>query len=195
MSREIIREWHFWIASMITGAGMAFSYDLIRLFRRLVRHGRFAVDLEDLLYWTACFIVSFTLLYYGNNGVIRFAAVFGAAVGMAFYAVTIGRFFVKISYWIIDKTVGSLLRIIVKIMKHLHNLLTPARRMIAGFYGRCNKKYVQRKYWLTRAVFGHKIKLCSKHKKGKGETDYGSSEAKKGKVKTKKNTRVSPREK
>lgn len=166
MSREIIREWHFWIASIVTGAGMAFSYDLIRLFRRLVRHGRIAIDLEDLLYWTACFAVSFTLLYYGNNGVIRFAAVLGAAVGMAVYVVTIGRFFVKISFWLIDKTVG-----------------------------RCHKKYVQWKYRLTRAIFGNKIKLRAKRKKGKGETGDGSSEAKKRKTKAKKNTRVSPREK
>ena len=52
---------------------MAFAYDVLRLFRRLVRHGRFAVDIEDILYWTICFLLSFTLLYYGNNGVIRFA--------------------------------------------------------------------------------------------------------------------------
>ena len=163
MSREIIREWHFWIASIVTGAGMAFAYDLIRLFRRLVRHGRIAVDLED---WTACFVVSFTLLYYGNNGVIRFAAVLGAAVGMAGYVFTVGRFFVKISFGIIDKTVG-----------------------------RCHKKYVQWKYRLTHAIFGNKIKLCAKRKKGKGETGDGSSEAKKRKTKAKKNARVSPREK
>ena len=180
---------------MITGAGMAFSYDLLRLFRRLVRHGRFAVDLEDLLYWAACFIVSFTLLYYGNNGVIRFSAVFGAAIGMAFYTVTVGRFFVKISFWIIDKTVGKLFRIIAKIVRCLHKLLTPARRVIAGFFGICNKIYVHWKYRLTRIVFGHKILLCAKRKKGKGETDDGSLEAKKRNAKTKKNTGVSPREK
>lgn len=195
MSREIIREWHFWMASMLTGVGMAFSYDIIRLFRRLVRHGRIAVDLEDLLYWTACFIVSFTLLYYGNNGVIRFAAVLGAAVGMAAYAVTIGRFFVRISFWFIDKTVGSLGRMIVKIMKCLHPVLRPVRRMIAGFFGRCHKIYVQLKYRLTRIVFGNKIKLCVKSDKGKGGTDDGSSEKKKRKVRTKKNTGVSPRQK
>ena len=95
MSREIVREWHFWLASIMTGVFMAFTYDLLRLFRRLVRHARIIVDLEDILYWTACFGLSFTLLYYGNNAVIRFAAVLGAAVGMLFYELTAGRYFVK----------------------------------------------------------------------------------------------------
>ena len=83
MSGEIVKEWHFWLVSIATGAFMAFVYDVLRLLRRLLRHGRFAVDLEDILYWTACFGLSFTLLYYRNNGVIRFAAVLGAAGAVA----------------------------------------------------------------------------------------------------------------
>lgn len=93
MSADIIREWNFWLASVLAGAGMAFLYDIFRLFRRLIRHGRLAVDLEDILYWAVCFGISFALLYYGNNGVIRFAAVIGAAVGMLVYVATLGRFF------------------------------------------------------------------------------------------------------
>ena len=49
MSREIVREWHFWLASIMTGVFMAFAYDLLRLLRRLVRHARIIVDLEDIL--------------------------------------------------------------------------------------------------------------------------------------------------
>lgn len=80
---------------------MAFTYDFLRLFRRLLPHGRFWVDMEDLLYWTACFLASFYLLYYGNNGVIRFFAVLGAGTGMLLYGATIGRFFVKGSFRLI----------------------------------------------------------------------------------------------
>ena len=44
MSGEIVKEWYFWLVSIATGAFLAFVYDVIRLFRRLVRHGRLAVD-------------------------------------------------------------------------------------------------------------------------------------------------------
>lgn len=192
MSGEIIKEWHFWIASIITGVCMAFSYDLIRLFRRLVRHGRIAVDLEDILYWTICFLFSFTLLYYGNNGVIRFAAVLGAAVGMSIYAVTLGRFFVKVSYWLIDKTVGNFLRMIAKLIKMIHKMLMPIKHKITRLFGRCNKICSNQKYKLTRVQFRHKIKLCEKKAIGKGETVHGKSKAKKRQGKAKKNAEVSP---
>ena len=140
MSREIVREWHFWLASIMSGVFMAFTYDLLRLFRRLVRHARIIVDLEDILYWTACFGLSFTLLYYGNNGVIRFAAVLGAAVGMLFYALTAGRFFVKWCYFVIDRTIGRLLRFV----KHF-------------FVGRFHKLF--NKIRLTCAKKRHKMNL------------------------------------
>lgn len=197
MSGEIVKEWHFWLASIITGVFMAFAYDVLRLIRRIVRHGRIAVDLEDILYWTACFGLSFTLLYYGNNGVIRFAAVFGAAVGMLIYAMTMGRFFVKTSFMLIDKTIGNLLRFIRKIMQKIHRWLMSAgrriKRRIIGIF---------RKFRLTCAAKRHKMKVYShkKAKSGKGETADGKSKQKKckkdkkSKNSKKKNTRVSPRE-
>ncbi|MBQ3512492.1 MAG: spore cortex biosynthesis protein YabQ [Lachnospiraceae bacterium] len=101
MSETIIREWYFLLCSMLTGIFFAFVYDQIRLFRRLWRHGRLLVDVEDILYWTFCFFASFYLLYYGNYGVVRFFAVLGAAIGMFFYSRTIGRIYVKSLYRII----------------------------------------------------------------------------------------------
>lgn len=169
MSGEIVREWNFWIVSMITGGCMAFAYDVLRLFRRLVRHGRFAVDIEDILYWTICFLLSFTLLYYGNNGVIRFAAVFGAAIGMLLYAVTVGRFFVKVSYWLIDKTVGSLIRLILKIAHKIRQMLSPIKRLFIRGYHRWIKFGLFQKIRLTRNAIAHRMKLKNnRRKKGKG---------------------------
>lgn len=98
MSESIFREWYFWLYSIVTGAGFAFAYDWIRLFRRFFRHKRWLVDLEDICYWIMCFFISFSLLYYGNYGVIRFFAVLGAGVGMALYCATLGRIFIPVMY-------------------------------------------------------------------------------------------------
>jgi len=199
MSGEIVREWYFWLISIATGMFMAFVYDVVRLFRRLVRHGRFAVDLEDIIYWAACFGLSFTLLYYGNNGVIRFAAVLGAAAGMAVYAVTVGRFFVRVSFFVIDRTIGSLFRLIRKSMRKLQRLLRPVRCFVRNLSMRLFQKIR-----LTRIGKRHKIKVHShgRAKDGEGETTDGK---KNGKRKTRrknsskdskfraKDTGVSPR--
>ena len=173
---------------------MAFAYDVLRLFRRLVRHGRFAVDIEDILYWTICFLLSFTLLYYGNNGVIRFAAVFGAAIGMLLYAVTVGRFFVKVSYWLIDKTVGSLIRLILKIAHKIRQMLSPIKRLFIRGYHRWIRFGLFQKIRLTRNAIAHRMKLKKQQKKkrGKGDTHYGKKKKRQRKTQKKKDTRVSP---
>lgn len=196
MSEDIIREWNFWLASIMTGACMAFLYDMIRLFRRLIRHGRFAVDFEDIIYWIVCFSVSFALLYYGNNGVIRFAAVFGAAVGMLAYTATIGRFFVRFGFFFIDKTIGSLFRMIKKVVRRLKKMFGPVKKFIVKVQHKKNLFY--QKCRLTGRTFRHKIEICRQERRqnGKGETNHGKTKSKKSrKVKEKKKARVSPQQK
>lgn len=196
MSGEIVREWHFWLVSIAAGVCMAFAYDVLRLFRRLVRHNRFAVDLEDILYWTACFLLSFTMLYYGNNGVIRFAAVLGAAVGMFLYMITVGRFFVRISLLVLDKTFGSLFRLIRKIMKKLRRLLWPVKAFAIKSFRRLFDKIR-----LTCTGIRHKMKV-PKRRRAQDERERTTDGRKENSAKhtnrkkrKKKNTRISPRQK
>lgn len=188
MSKTIISEWHFWTASIAAGICMAFVYDLLRLFRRLVRHARFAVDIEDILYWTACFFSSFALLYYGNNGVIRFAAVLGAAAGMVIYAVTVGRFFVRCSFFVLDKTIGSLLRFVAKVMSIVHKRIALLWHKIIILCGRAN---IFRKFGLTGASIHHKMVVQNRHKKEGNETHNGRHKTRPKKEKKKKKARIS----
>lgn len=189
MSKAIIADLDLWFASIAAGVCMAFAYDLLRLFRRLVRHGRLAVDVEDLLYWTICFFVSFVLLYYGNNGVIRFVAVFGAALGMLLYVVSVGRIFVKIGYFLINKTIGSVFRLMRRILRKLHKIMRSVHRRnreILKKVGIINK--IQ-KIWhslLTHCFFYNTIiRKCDRNCRGEG----GSSRGKK-RIEKKKNAKV-----
>lgn len=162
MSENIIADLDLWFISIAAGAGMAFAYDLFRLFRHLVPHGRVATDVEDLIYWTVCFFASFTLLYYGNNGIIRFAAVLGAALGMVLYSVTIGRVFVKFSFFLINKTIGVLFRFLYKTTKRLHKIVRSVNRKNkrflkkVGIFNKIQKIYANR---LTYRWFAHKINM------------------------------------
>lgn len=88
----------FFLYSIACGMFMAFIYDCIRLFRRICRHGIIWMGFEDGIYWILCFFISFYLLYYVNNGVIRLSGVLGAGCGMGLYYSTLGRVFVKAGY-------------------------------------------------------------------------------------------------
>ncbi len=174
MSGTNITEWHFWMASIITGVIMTFAYDILRLLRRIIRHNRFFVDMEDLLFWAACFFTSFTLLYYGNNGVIRFAAVMGAGIGMLAYTLTVGRFFVKYSVFVIRKVTGIVHWTIGRIKAFLHWLFTPVRHLCKAL--RCGMVKISRniKYRLTQRTIHHKMNLINASKNGKGKIANGS---------------------
>lgn len=183
MSESIIADLDLWIVSIAAGVCMAFAYDLLRLLRRLVRHGRFAVDVEDLLYWTLCFFASFTILYYGNNGVIRFVAVLGAALGMLVYSVSIGRIFVKFSYFLINKTIGTALRFLCKIVKKLHKIVCSVNRRNRDFLrnvGIFNKIPKISRYRLTGRLFQHRMDIGN-DKKGERGKSHGKKRIRKKK--------------
>lgn len=87
MSRTIVNEGMLFVWCILGGVLFSLLYDLFRLFRKLIKHGRIWIDLEDILYWSICFVCSFCFLYYVNYGVIRFFCVLGAAIGMTIYLI------------------------------------------------------------------------------------------------------------
>ena len=116
MSDSIVRESIIFVYCIISGYFFGLIYDVFRLYRRIVKHGKFWIDLEDLLYWLICFVISFCLLYYINYGVIRLFCVLGAAFGMWLYCKTIGRIFVRAGV--------RIFRIIIYPLCYVKNLLT-----------------------------------------------------------------------
>ncbi|MCM1561824.1 MAG: spore cortex biosynthesis protein YabQ, partial [Butyrivibrio sp.] len=89
MSQDIVQEVVFFLHSILIGLVITFAYDWILMFRSLFTHGRFLMSMEDFLYWFACGIGVFYMLYKENNGVLRWFAVMGAALGMLFYKWTV----------------------------------------------------------------------------------------------------------
>jgi len=78
------------------------------------------------------------MLYEKNNGTLRWFAVIGAMVGMFFYKLCIGRFFVKYVSFILRK-------IIIIIGRLLYLLGTPIRKIgikSGGIYRRIRHSFV-----------------------------------------------------
>jgi len=82
--------------------GMAFIYDIFRIFRKLVKHTAFFVYLEDVIYWI---IVSFAMFYFmlsQNYGEIRIFTIIGAAIGAVLYLAILSPTVMKVSIIVID---------------------------------------------------------------------------------------------
>ncbi len=135
MSQDIVQEVIFFLHSILMGLVITFAYDWILILRELFAHGRFLMSVEDFIYWFMCGISVFYVLYRENNGVLRWFAVLGAALGMLSYKLTIKNRFINIMSTCIHKIMWFIFRVIQVVLKPLKCLFSAARRGVR-FTGR-----------------------------------------------------------
>lgn len=136
MSPGILKELQFFGLAVIRGILILVLYDLIRIFRRIVPHGVWAVALEDILYWAGTALLIFQLLYRENDGAVRGYALFAVAVGMLFYHQTV-------SGWLVENIAGVLnwcFGILLKPLRIIWKKVVQVFRIAARFYKKKLKK-------------------------------------------------------
>lgn len=84
-SREIFHEAHACWRSFAVGIMLMAVYDILRIFRLVVRHRALITGLEDLVYWIFAAFVSFGLFYLENDGSLRFYMIGSVIFGMILY--------------------------------------------------------------------------------------------------------------
>ena len=141
MSQDIINEVYFLGGSLLMGIVITFAYDFILIGRRIVRHSLFFISFEDFFFWVACAIVVFYMLYKENNGVLRWFAVLGAAIGMALYKKAVGNRFVKMVAILIQKEI-YLLRKIAGIVFWPFGFVIKKGMAFLHFLGRKEKRFL-----------------------------------------------------
>ena len=94
MNGAIIPELSFFASSLLIGFCLAFFYDTLRIFRRLLKHSLFFVSLEDFLFWIIVGIAGFSIIYKWNYGVIRWYSILGMLSSALFYYGICSRFVV-----------------------------------------------------------------------------------------------------
>lgn len=117
MSPDIVEELYFFMHSFLLGIMITFVYDLLIIFRKVIKHNNFAVSSEDLLFWIACSISLFAMLYEENNGVPRWFAIAGAGAGMMLYKVTLSRLFIKCMVFILTAILRFLHKVFAVVAK------------------------------------------------------------------------------
>ncbi len=106
MSPNIQTEARLLMMSVLTGAGLMALYDVLRLFRLLVRHGWLWIGLEDLAYWIFSGFATFYLLYLETDGGLRLCAIGGVLLAMIVYDRVFSTNFLKLL-----KKIGRCIRI------------------------------------------------------------------------------------
>lgn len=122
----------------LLGAVLMAVYDVLRIFRRVVRHNLVAVSLEDLIFWMACMVVTFELLRVMNHGIFRYSVVLMAAFGMLVYYFLLGKYAVPWIAALLNK--GKCL-----IKKWKRMLTSPVKNAMIKAYQFVRKRWHRRK--------------------------------------------------
>lgn len=105
MSETIGLELMFFFVSIKSGAFLLLAYDFLRIFRRILKHKRFFVAMEDLLFWIIASIYLFGIMYEQNDGVIRGFSILGMGLGMIIYYNLLSNIVINISTIILRKII------------------------------------------------------------------------------------------
>jgi Spore cortex protein YabQ (Spore_YabQ). len=132
MSELVTTEFVLFLYAAYFGIEIAFAYDLLRIFRRVVGHNRLAMAFEDFLYWLWAGVKAFLMLYEYHNGHLRFYTILGVCTGIFLYTVSIGAFFVKYSAKLLNKTKSGAFRAAEKAGKRAEGVLEKPRRAAAS---------------------------------------------------------------
>ena len=160
MSQDIVQEIIFFLHSILIGLIITFAYDWILVLRKLFTHGMFLISVEDFIYWFVCGISVFYMLYRENNGVLRWFAVMGAALGMLFYKGMIKNRFVNIMSTCIYKIMWFIFRVIQVVLKPGKCLFSAARRCVRFAMKKLKKVKVFIKKRLTGFIKTLRMVLC-----------------------------------
>lgn len=125
----MVSESEFLLHSLLLGIFITFVYDLLRIFRRIVRHGSFLLSLEDLVFWIYCGTEVFLLMYRESNGTMRWFSILGAGTGIFAYKKLVSPLLVKY----VSLALNKILKLILKVLKLLCRPF--------GFLGRKIKKF------------------------------------------------------
>lgn len=77
------------LLTVAIGAIIGFLYDVLRIFRKMIPHKSFFIQVEDGVYWICVVFFMFFIMMIKNDGEIRFFSVCGAFLGMGLYFLAI----------------------------------------------------------------------------------------------------------
>lgn len=148
------------LTSIEIGIILGMVYDLVRIFRKLVKHFDWLIQIEDFLYWISCALIGFGILYMHNYSAIRGFIFLGMILGSILYFCTFSILFMKLATWIIDvikKILNLLIHIFSIPIRGFIKILKIPLEMIGKLFGifsvysNIQKHKVLRKWYFKRA--------------------------------------------
>lgn len=166
------------IRAIEIGILLGMFYDLIRIFRKIIPHPNWLVQIEDITYWLICMFLAFSILYMHNFADIRFFVFIGMILGGIFYLCTFSIMFMKIATWVIElmrQVIAYIIKILLIPIRWIIGLIKIPLRAIdkqckrAKRYSKGQMKKARRRWYYVQADIKTQIKVKSNKNIYKGK--------------------------
>jgi len=125
--------------AMVWGAGIVALYDVLRIFRRIIKHSRFFTYIEDIIFWIGAAFMIYHLMYINDSGAIRLYTMFGMCIGIILYSLLVSRFFVKM----VSKILILIIDLILKPIFFIKRILVFLFRRFYTIFKKIHKFFVK----------------------------------------------------
>ena len=117
MSYFLTEQTNQFLLAMCAGMILSAIYDVIRIFRKVIRHKMCVVNLEDFIYWNFVGVFIYALIFLVNSGILRWFIIASAMVGAFIFHYGIGKYLVRYISAILNFIINLLLKKPIKKVK------------------------------------------------------------------------------
>lgn len=110
MGEFIRQEIDIFLEASFSGMMIAAAYDILRILRRIIRHGSFLVNIQDFFFWVIAGIVVFSMIFECNQGVVRGYIFVALLIGGYLYHKSVSSFLVSFISRILNILITFLLK-------------------------------------------------------------------------------------
>lgn len=130
MNPAISVELQFFLTSILWGVILLMAYDVLRIFRRIIKHDAFFIAIEDLVFWVVASLFIFAMIYRMNNGIIRGFSIMGMLLGGVLYHFAFSELLVKSVAKLIRVLLSPAAMVLHQIKRFFKFLLSHTRKLI-----------------------------------------------------------------
>ncbi|TCT13050.1 spore cortex biosynthesis protein YabQ [Natranaerovirga pectinivora] len=141
MSEFITVQGQLFMITIASGIAIGVFYDIIRIFRRVVAHSNFLINIEDGLFWIISSVFLFVILFRQNNGVIRGYVIIGVLIGLVLYFAIASHYIVNGVSKSINSIIDMIKKVIMLILKPFVFVIKFILKRFKGVYSIFRKLY------------------------------------------------------
>ena len=115
MTNSVINELVVCVLCLMSGMLSGVIYDIFRVSRKVKKSNVYVVFIQDLVFWILTAFLAFYVIFYSNDGILRWYEIFLIGIGFFLYELSLSHL---VSY-IVEKIAKAVLRILKVTLKFI----------------------------------------------------------------------------